>query len=255
MWVAGLLALAVVLAPLPAVADDDPAAAQLGPRNPAPDFLFGRPHVSIGVRGGWTFARAGSDWFDFVTDELTLEKPDFHSGSITGDVGLSVAPRFEAVFGADWASSTTDSEFRHYVDNNRNPIDQTTQMRQAVFTAGLRYTLTDRGRELSSLAWIPRRLVPYVGGGAGLMWYSVEQNGDFVDYEDLSIFRDVLESSGFTPAVYANGGLDLHLIRYLWMTFDARYLWASPKLDSAWRGFEPLDLTNLRLSTGVNILF
>jgi hypothetical protein len=39
------------------------------------------------------------------------------------------------------------------------------------------------------------------------------------------------------------------------MTFDARYLWASPKLDSAWRGFEPLDLTNLRLSTGVNILF
>ena len=33
----------------------------------SPDFLLGRPRVSIGVRGEWLFASASSDIFDFVT--------------------------------------------------------------------------------------------------------------------------------------------------------------------------------------------
>ena len=37
---------------------------------PSADFLFGPPHATVGFRGNWLFARAGSDWFSFVTGQL-----------------------------------------------------------------------------------------------------------------------------------------------------------------------------------------
>jgi hypothetical protein len=54
--------------------DQDPPGVS---RSSSPDFLFGRPEGSIGVRGSWVFARAGSDWYDFVTDQLTIDTKDF----------------------------------------------------------------------------------------------------------------------------------------------------------------------------------
>ena len=231
------------------------AAAQVAQRNAPPDFLFGRPHTSIGVRGSYTFAHAGSDWYDFVTDQLTLDKHDFSAGGIVGDVGVHITPRLGFVFGADYASTTSDSEFRDYVDNFRLPINQTTNLRQATMTGGVRFALTERGRELSSLAWVPRRVVPYVGAGGGALWYRVRQSGDFVDFQDFSIFTDVLESSGWTPAGYVSGGGDLQVHRHIFITIDARYLWAAKELEQPWTGFGRLDLAGLRLSTGMNVIF
>src|SRR5262245_35709656 len=246
---------AVLLTPIAAAADDPPAAAPQVARNPPPDFLFGRPHTSIGIRGSYTLARAGSDWYDFVTDQLTLDKGDFGSGGIVGDVGVSITPRLELVFGADYASTTSDSEFRDFVDNNRFPINQTTNLRQTTLTAGVRFALTERGRELSSLAWVPRRFVPYAGAGGGALWYRVRQSGDFVDFQDFSIFTDTLESSGWAPAGYVNGGGDVQLHRHVYITVDARYLWAAKQLEQPWTGFERLDLAGLRFSTGINVIF
>jgi len=247
---------ALLLTPIAAAADDPPddAAAQVA-RNPAPDFLFGRPNTSIGVRGSYTFAHAGSDWYDFVTDQLTLNKGDFRSGGIVVDVGVNITPRLELLFGGDYASTTSDSEFRNFVDNNRLPINQATNLRQTTLTAGVRFALTDRGRELSSLAWVPRRFVPYVGAGGGALWYSVKQFGDFVDFQDFSIFTDTLESSGWAPAGYVNGGGDVHLHRHIYVTVDARYLWAAKQLEQPWTGFDKLDLAGLRFSTGINVIF
>lgn len=230
-----------------------PAAAQAttGP----PDFFFGRPRATIGVRGNWTFAHAGSDWFDFVRENLTLDRGDFRGVGIAADVAVTVAPRVDVVVGLDFARSSANSEFRNFVDDDRRPIEQVTTLRHAALTGGVRVALTERGRELSSLAWIPRGVVPHVGGGGGYLWYGVEQYGDFVDFEDLSVFSDVLASSGWTAAAYANAGVELHVTRRLYVAVDGRYLWASPDLRAPWRGFEPLDLSGLRLSTGIALRY
>ena len=65
----------------------------------SPDFLFGRPDGSIGIRGNWIFSRAGSDWYDFVTKQLTVERSDFNGPEFAFDVGFTVSPRVDIVAG------------------------------------------------------------------------------------------------------------------------------------------------------------
>ena len=101
---------------------------------------------------------------------------------------------------------------------------------------------------------MPRKVVPYVGAGGGAMWFQVRQSGDFVDYVDLSVFTDVFESSGWAPTAHAFGGVDVRVLRRAYVTFDARYTWASGSLGPDWIDFDPIDLSGLRLSAGFNFI-
>src|SRR5215216_7164269 len=80
---------------------------RLPPPNPrpSPDFFFSAPEGSVTVRGSWLFARAGSDWYDFVSDQLTLDTKDFNAPGLGVDVGVAITPRLEAPFGLDFARS------------------------------------------------------------------------------------------------------------------------------------------------------
>jgi hypothetical protein len=222
---------------------------------PAPDFLFGTPKASVGVRGGWVFARAGSDWYDFVTSNLTVDNSDFNRPAIGADLGVAIGSRMEAVFSVDFSRSTTRSEYRDFVDNLRLPIEQTTQLQQTNLGAGLKFFLTERGREVSRLAWVPRTAVPYIGGGGGVLVYKMEQRGDFVDFADNSVFGDVFRSEGVTPSAHIFGGVDIRVWRQVYMSLDARYLWAAGDLGRDWIDFDPIDLTGARVSAGLNFVF
>ena len=221
---------------------------------PSPDFLFGRPDGTIGIRGSWVAGRNGSDWYDFVSDQLTIEPKDFNAPGFGTDLGITLTDRIDLMIGFDYSQSTTNSEYRRYVDNNRLPIEQQTLLRGANIGGGLKFALTERGREVGRLAWVPRKVVPYVGAGGGMMWYQVRQTGDFVDYVDLSVFPDVFESDGWTPSVHILGGVDVRVLRRAYVSFDARYLWASGDLGRDWIDFDPIDLSGFRLSAGINFI-
>ena len=248
-----LLVLVALTAGTPAAAAGDEAQTQ--PSNPKPDFLFGRPRGSIGIRGSWIVGRAGSDWYDFVTDQLTLSNGDFNRPAIGTEGAVTLSRRFDLVFGVDYGQSTTDSEYRRFVDNNRLPIEQTTVLRETNLSAGIKYALTDRGRRVGQIAWVPRSFVPFVGAGAGAMWFQVQQSGDFVDYVDLSVFTDVFEAKGWTPSAHVFGGVDIRLMRRLFLTLDGRYVWASGDLGRTWVDFDPIDLSGFRMAAGINIVF
>jgi hypothetical protein len=233
------------------------AAAAQGPapRRSSPDFLFGAPDGSISVRGSWLFARAGSDWFDFVTDHLTIESEDFNAPGIGVDVAVAVTPRLDVQFGLDFSRAQVVSEYRDFVDNDRLPISQVTRLRELNLSGNVRVALVPRGREVSQFAWVPRRIVPYAGAGGGVLWYDVNQTGDFVDFQDLSVFTDVFASRGWTPSAQAFGGVDVRVFRRMYVTIDGRYLWAAGELGRAWIDFDPIDLAGFRLSAGLNIVF
>ena len=234
-----------------------PAAGQAPPASPrpSPDFMFGPPDGSVAIRGSWMFARAGSDWYDFVTDNLTLDPSDFNAPGIGLDVSVVLTPRIDVQFGFDYSNAQTASEYRDFVDNNRLPITQSTRLREVNLSGNIKVALTERGREVSRFAWVPRRVVPYAGAGGGALWFDMNQTGDFVDFVDLSVFTDVFRSRGWSPSAQVFGGVDVRLFKQLYVTVDGRYLWAAGDLGREWIDFDPIDLAGFRLSGGVNFVF
>ena len=246
--------LALLLAIAPRVGAAQSPVGQQEP-NRRPDFLFGQPRGSLGLHGSWVFARSGSDLFDFVTRQLTLDKSDFSGPGIGADTTVNFLPRLAAQFGFEWSRKTTGSEYRAFTDNNSLPINQDTTLKVVHLTAGVRYALANPGIDVSRFAWVPRRVVPYVGAGGGAVYYDFLQRGDFVDFQDLSVFPDVFQSKGWAPSAHAFGGVDIKLYRALFATMEGRYWYAHAKLGSDFVGFDPIDLSGFRISAGINVLY
>jgi hypothetical protein len=222
---------------------------------PTEDFLFGRPRVSLGLRAGWLVPGEGSDLFDFVQDQLTVEKGDFRGPAFAADLGYALTDRLDIVAGFEFTRKTIASEYRDFVDNNLLPIEQSSELSQNFATASLRFMLIPRGQRAGSFAWIPSRVAPYVGAGGGLLWWRFLQYGDFVDFQDFGVFADSFRSEGTSPTGHVFGGADIRLYKRLYFTVEGRYVWASGTLSSDFVGFEPLDLSGFRASAGINVLF
>jgi hypothetical protein len=229
--------------------------AQSTPSTRSADFLFSRPRGSIGVRGSWLFASAASDLFDFVTSRLTIDKTDFNAPGLGGYVNIGVKSNLDAQFGIEYEKSNQPSEYRDLVDNNFQAIEQTTSLRSLNLMASLRVTLVPKGRSVSRFAWVPTRVIPYVGGGGGAVYYEFLQTGDFVDYTDLTVFPDTFRSTGWAPSLHAFSGVDVQVYRSLYATIEGRYTKASAKLGTDFIGFDPIDLSGFKVSAGINLLF
>ncbi len=228
-----------------------PTAASSQSRGQQADFLFGSPKGFLGFRIGRLFPKADSELFDMVTSELTLDKSDFQSVDFGIDGGANLHERIDLIFSLDYSKRTLDSEFRDYVDEFDLPITQTTTFQQLPLTAGIKFLLIPRGRQVGRFSFIPSRVVPFVGAGGGYLWYRFRQVGDFVDFETYEIFSAHLESNGWTPTVYAGGGADINLVKNLYLTMDLRYFWAEERLKRDFVGFDELDLAGLRVTAGL----
>lgn len=249
-WRGPALVLTLLLAPAVHVKGESAGAdPQTGP-----DFLFGAPKGSVGVRGGWSFSRTDSDIYDFVRDQLTVEKSDFNAPLLVLDLTLSVTPRLAGMFRFEYSRAAVDSEFRDFVDQDDLPITQSTELTKIPLTGTLKLYLTPRGREISRYAWVPHSFAPYLGGGGGLLWYRFRQAGDFVDFADWSIFRDTFRSDGWTTTFHVLGGIEVKLGRRLFVTMETCYAWGDARLGQDFVGFDPMDLSGLKTTVGIEFM-
>ncbi len=221
----------------------------------SPDFLFSDPLGSLGFRMGMNLPFANSEVFDLVTDQLTLEKGDFRALSLGGDLAFVVHPRLEIVGSFEYMRSTTPSEVRDFVDESDQPILQETRLTRIPLTVAAKFFPLPRGRSFGRYAWTPSRVSPYVGAGGGALYYRFQQDGEFVDFQDLSIFEEHFRSQGWSPVIFGLGGLELNLTRRLFLDFQLRYEWAENDLESDFQGFDPIDLSGVRATGGVFVRF
>ncbi len=242
-WLAAI-ALAVVGTAMPAHAQD------MGR-----GFLFGAPSGSFALRGGYATATAGSDIFAFVQQELTLKHSDFNGLNLGADASLDIAPRWDLSLSAAVTATRAGSEFRNYTDQNQQAITQSTEFRRVPVTLNLKYYLEPRGRSIGHYAWIPAKVTPYIGGGAGFMYYRFHQDGDFIDYSTMNVFPDTYESSGWAPAVQALGGLDYSLSPMVALSTEGRYIWSNASLSNDFSGFHRIDLSGFSVTAGVYFRF
>ena len=219
-------------------------------------FLFRTPVVNVALRGGFNFARAGSDLFDLATEQLTLDRSDFGAFIIGADVGVHVTDRFDIVGGFAHMATSKSSEYREWVDDNDLPITQRTRFSQTPLTLGARYYLMPRGRQIGQFVWIPTTLSPYVGAAGGVARWEWQQTGSWVDFENFGIFDDTFESDGWTPIGQAVAGFDYSLGTRVMLNTEARYTFGSGDLGRDFDpSFEPLDLSGFQLTMGLKFRF
>ena len=213
-------------------------------------FLFHVPIGTWGVRGGINLASANSDVFAFVTDQLTLDRSDFNAPAVGTNIAIRLSGANDIVLDVGYSTVSRGSEFRHWVDQNDQPIEQTTSLRRIPITLGFRHYVTSRGRSVGQFAWIPARRSLYVGLGAGLMEYKFHQVGDFIDFTTLNVFHDEFTSQDWTAVAQANAGLDLALGDFVLLNTEARYSWAKAPMSSDYVGFNRIDLSGVSVTAG-----
>lgn len=229
-----------------------PAHAQLGAGD---GFLFRVPTFRLVVSGGYAQPRGQSDIFDFVTSELTLGRGDFAAGAVGASAAVRVTPRIEVGISASYSGRAAGSESRRFEGEDDLPILQSTSLHRAAIMATGRMSLVSPGRPVGRFAWIPSRVVPFVGGGAGPVWYRLRQDGEFVDNETLDIFEDQFESKGWSIGATALGGADLSLTPRFGMTAEGRYLWAKGPMNRDYSTFNRIDLSGYDASIGLYVRF
>jgi hypothetical protein len=254
------LALSVMLA-LPAS-----LAAQFTPRVPPsqrqrPDFLFGHPHVVASLRVGYAMPTEGPGEIvnvggRFPSDQaLDFYRHNLNSASVEGELAVRATERLYITGDVGYAGGKTRSEYVNYVDNNNLPIQQTTRLSRTDLTFGVKEYLWAPGRSIGRLAWVPRQWAPFVGAAGGWMWYTFRQSGDFVDFQDLSVYSDRYGTSAKTGTFNVFGGADLTLSPFFSLTVEGRYTWAHAPMQGDFSGFKDINLSGFRASGGISLRF
>ena len=261
-FASGILAAVALSAAVVAMAPV-PAAAQATGGGAIPDlserergFLFQRPKVTLSVRSGILFHRAGSDIFDFAFERFTLDRSDFRAITVGGEAAFWIGNRFEAVGTIEQSQVTQRSESRGWLEEDGSPIEQSTRLAVGpTISVGARAYLRPRGEEFGRLAWAPNRWNLFAGGGIGVSVYHFRQWGDFVNETTQTIFENEVSSKGRAFAPYLSGGANISVSTRTVLLLEGRYQWGRTHLQSNFTGFEPIDLAGLRttLSIGYNL--
>lgn len=220
-------------------------------------FLFRPPPATLTLYGGLAAPFANGGVHELATSELTLDRGDFRTGSFGAELAIVLKPRLDFVVGMERSRTLRRSEYRDWVDNNDNPIEQSTRFDRTPIVASARLYLADRGRSIGSVAWLPAQFVPFVSLGAGTTHYRFEQYGDFIDQQTLNIFSDRLTSRGWAFTMAAGGGAQWNLSERFVLTGEARYLHANGDGDSPTGEFSgyKVDLSGVSTLIGITVRF
>jgi hypothetical protein len=113
------------------------------------------------------------------------------------------------------------------------------------------------------------RIVPFVGGGAGLYFWSVRLQGEMIDFLDPYIYDDEVlgevtvypvdivyaKERGQTFGAHAFGGFQIPVGFRATIDLEARYHWAKAKFDEWFLDFEDFDLGGLAITVGFSYWF
>lgn len=221
-------------------------------------YLFSPPTGTIQIHGGFTRPSAGGELFDFIQEELTLGRADFMGYALGADLSFFLASRLSLGVSMTYSGRTTQSEYRDFVEDDAtgSPIVQSTNFVRVPISAKIRYYILPRGRTVGSFAWIPATVSPYVGAGAGFLWYRFQQEGDFVDFVDHSIFTTTITTSAWASTSQLLAGADFSLTPRVVLNGEVGYIRAHGDLPPIFRDFDdPLDLSGLSATVGLSLRF
>ncbi|OGD10752.1 MAG: hypothetical protein A2Y86_07345 [Candidatus Aminicenantes bacterium RBG_13_62_12] len=230
---------------------------------------------SVTFRVGYFFPEAKSDLWQIEFDQMSFAKSNYQSTAFGLDFELFLSKNFSLVAGFD---SYHKNKAGYYVDYQGISIlgegtfavpvayggdfDLYHAFRVSItpFQAGLK--ITPLGRRSS--------LIPFVTAGMSVILWSVDMEGDMIDFTDEWILTDPVygdteawglvsilaqESNRLSLGWFCAGGLQYAVGDRITLQAEVKYFYGKGDMTEWFQGFEPFDLSSLFISLGLNYWF
>lgn len=127
---------------------------------------------------------------------LLFDVRDFNGLNVGGEFVFGLSEHLEAGVGVNFYQKTVPSVYRDVVSDDGLEIEQDLKLRIIPVTATIRFLPIGRGG-----------VEPYVGAGVGVFNWRYSEVGEFVDFDDYSIFRDRYIANGTATGPVVLGGI------------------------------------------------
>lgn len=151
------------------------------------------------------------------------------------------------IVSVDRFENDMDQEYREFVDAAGNPIVHETNLEITPLTVGVLVRLAP-----------PRSPVrPYLGAGAGLYLWRLEERGEFIDFitDPPQIFDGEFTDEGEPFGYYLMAGIEVPVGPYFSFFAQGRWDEADDELENDFAGLGELDLSGRRLAAGISWRF
>lgn len=182
-----------------------------------------------------------SEYWDDVERDFTGGVDDLENVSFGLDYLLPLNRNFSLMFsGTAYAGDTTQS-YRGFVDNFGDRIRHDTTLGIASATVGVVVHPFGSDAPVS----------PYIGAGGGSYFWSLEEEGDFIDNND-DVFFATFQDEGVAFGYYYLVGLEAPITRRMSIFGEGRWTQADDELSDDFEGFGDIDLSGRMFLVGLS---
>jgi hypothetical protein len=206
---------------------------------------------SLTIRSGSFQPRGAGDLFATFSTALTLAPEDLRAQSIGVDWSWLMTQHWELVAAIEGSSTSAVSQTQAPRPGGGLPVQQSTSFQlEPVGTVAIRYYLVPPFR-WNGKSWVSEPSRFFLGGGLGMLAYTLRQEGEFLDEGHARTFLSDLESRGLGRIAFLTAGIEVPLFARLGGLVEARYQFSDAPLAAGFAAFERIDLSGLRLSIGI----
>jgi opacity protein-like surface antigen len=153
-------------------------------------------------------------------EALDFDIKDFNGATFGGEWLFAVSDYLEAGVGAGFYQRTVPSVYADFVNDDGSEIEQDLKLRVVPISATVRFLPIGRGG-----------VEPYVGAGIGFFNWRYSETGEFVDTNDLSIFRGNFVADGTAAGPLVLGGIRFPVADVWTVGGELRYQKAEGDID------------------------
>ncbi|MCX6582552.1 MAG: hypothetical protein NT166_20460 [Candidatus Aminicenantes bacterium] len=206
----------------------------------SPLYLQGQ---SLNLKVGGFYPAMESDLWAQNLADLAFDKQDMLGVYWGAELEMEMGRYFTGSLESGYYNQDIFSVYRDYEHEDGSPINQDFSLRITSFEAGFKlYPLGYRNV-----------FNPYIGGGVGAYFWKYIQGGEFIDFNDYSIYEGEAYTRTITPGFNARAGFVYRFKRTMGIQFEAKYTYLKGQLSGLFdASFDKLDLSGVTFTMGVN---
>ncbi len=198
---------------------------------------------SFNLKVGAFYPDMESELWATNLENLAFDKQDMMGVYWGAELEMEMGRHFCLALEGGYYSQDVFTLYKDYEHQNGDPINQDISLRVGSLEAGFKlYPLGYRNL-----------FNPYIGAGVGIYAWKYIQGGEFIDFNDMSIYEGEAYTRTITPGFNARAGFVYRFQRSMGISFEAKYTYLKGNLSSLFEDFDKMDLSGVTLMIGVNL--